>query len=197
MERPIFFSLLIIVSAYIPLFTLERVERRLFTPMAFTVCYALLGSMLLALTLIPVLATYLFRNAAEVVGKPGRHLAVRTRYERLSRCTRHLSSVACCRRRRGRCRRRVWYLRRFLGTEFLPQLDEGVLWIRANFPAGISLEKSAELASQIRALVKQSPEVKQVTSQTGRNDDGTDPYGPNRNEFFVALTPYDTWAAER
>src|SRR6185437_13299973 len=62
-ERPIFFSLVIIVSAYIPLFTLERVERRLFTPMAFTVCYALFGSMLLALTLIPVLATYLFRNA--------------------------------------------------------------------------------------------------------------------------------------
>jgi len=80
-----------------------------------------------------------------------------------------------------------------LGSEFLPQLDEGVLWIRANFPAGISLEKSAELATEIRALVKQSPEVRLVTSQTGRNDDGTDPYGPNRNEFFVALTPYDTW----
>ena len=80
-----------------------------------------------------------------------------------------------------------------LGSEFLPQLDEGVLWIRANFPAGISLEKSAGLASEIRALVKQSPEVKEVTSQTGRNDDGTDPYGPNRNEFFVALTPYESW----
>src|SRR5258708_37247126 len=64
-ERPIFFSLLIIIAAYIPLFTLERVERRLFTPMAFTVCYALLGSMLLALTLIPALATYLFRNGSK------------------------------------------------------------------------------------------------------------------------------------
>ena len=76
MERPIFFSLLIIISAYIPLFTLERVERRLFTPMAFTVCYALLGSMLLALTLIPVLATYLFRNGCEDLGQPGAALAV-------------------------------------------------------------------------------------------------------------------------
>ena len=81
----------------------------------------------------------------------------------------------------------------FLGTEFLPQLDEGVVWIRANFPAGISLAKSADLASEIRRLVKQSPEVREVASQTGRNDDGTDPYGPNRNELFVALTPYDTW----
>ena len=81
----------------------------------------------------------------------------------------------------------------FLGTEFLPQLDEGVVWIRANFPAGISLAKSADLASEIRRLVKQSPEVRAVASQTGRNDDGTDPYGPNRNELFVALSPYDTW----
>src|SRR5262249_31465663 len=69
-----------------------------------------------------------------------------------------------------------------------------VLWIRANFPAGISVNESAELASSIRALVRQSPEVVSVTSQTGRNDDGTDPYGPNRNEFFVALAPYETWA---
>ena len=75
-ERPIFFSLLIIVAAYIPLFTLERVERRLFTPMAFTVCYALFGSMLIALTLIPVLATYLFRNAPNSVGQPGADVAV-------------------------------------------------------------------------------------------------------------------------
>ena len=79
-ERPIFFSLLIIISAYIPLFTLERVERRLFTPMAFTVCYALLGSMLLALTLIPVLATYLFRGRREELGESALAVA-RNRYE--------------------------------------------------------------------------------------------------------------------
>jgi cobalt-zinc-cadmium resistance protein CzcA len=82
-----------------------------------------------------------------------------------------------------------------LGSEFLPQLDEGVVWIRANFPAGVSLSESAHLAAEIRRLVKQSPEVREVASQTGRNDDGTDPYGPNRNELFVALKPYDTWPA--
>jgi cobalt-zinc-cadmium resistance protein CzcA len=190
-ERPIFFSLVIIVAAYIPLFTLERVERRLFTPMAFTVCYALLGSMLLALTLIPVLATYLFRNAPKSWENPV-VTWLHARYARLLEATidrpwRVVGGAAAV-------VAAAIGIAALLGTEFLPQLDEGVLWIRANFPAGISLEKSAELASQIRALVKQSPEVKQVTSQTGRNDDGTDPYGPNRNEFFVALTPYDAWA---
>jgi len=189
-ERPIFFSLLIIVAAYIPLFTLERVERRLFTPMAFTVCYALLGSMLLALTLIPVLATYLFRHGSKSWDNP----ALRWLSEKYSTAL----DAAIARPAHVVAGAGVVVLAAFgvamlLGSEFLPQLDEGVLWIRANFPAGISLTKSADLASAIRTLVKQSPEVKLVTSQTGRNDDGTDPYGPNRNEFFVALTPYDTW----
>jgi heavy metal efflux system protein len=193
-ERPIFFSLLIIVSAYIPLFTLERVERRLFTPMAFTVCYALVGSMLLALTLIPVLATYLFRRTPKTWDNP----LLTWLY---ARYTRGLEwSIAFPKRVVAIAAIVVaaaGLLSLRLGSEFLPQLDEGVLWIRANFPAGISLEKSAALASTIRSLVRQSPEVKTVTSQTGRNDDGTDPYGPNRNEFFVALTPYDTWARGR
>jgi heavy metal efflux system protein len=193
-ERPIFFSLLIIVAAYIPLFTLERVERRLFTPMAFTVCYALLGSMLLALTLIPVLATYLFRHSSNAWENP----VVTWLYAKYARALE--ATIAYPGRVVAGAAAVVagaFLLATLLGSEFLPQLDEGVLWIRANFPAGISLTKSADLASTIRGLVKQSPEVKLVTSQTGRNDDGTDPYGPNRNEFFVALTPYDTWASGR
>jgi cobalt-zinc-cadmium resistance protein CzcA len=193
-ERPIFFSLLIIVSAYIPLFTLERVERRLFTPMAFTVCYALFGSMLLALTLIPVLATYVFKNAPKAWDNPVL-VWLQRRYERALEATiAHPKPVVAV---AGVIVAVAFGIGTLLGSEFLPQLDEGVLWIRANFPAGISLDKSAALASSIRALVKESPEVKEVTSQTGRNDDGTDPYGPNRNEFFVALTPYDTWAHGR
>jgi cobalt-zinc-cadmium resistance protein CzcA len=189
-EAPIFFSLLIIICAYIPLFTLERVERRLFTPMAFTVCYALLGSMLLALTLIPVLATYFFRRGAKSWENPV--LAwVQSRYERTLRVSQRRAKLVVP--LAAGVVIAAFFLGSFLGTEFLPQLDEGTIWVRANLPAGISLEKSAEIATRIRSILLRFPEVSLVSSQTGRNDSGTDPYGPNRNEFFVALKPYNTW----
>src|SRR4029077_9068694 len=84
-----------------------------------------------------------------------------------------------------------------LGTEFLPQLDEGVIWIRANLPSGTSLEKSARVANDMRALILKHPEVLLVSSQSGRNDSGTDPFGPNRNELLLVLRPYATWTHGR
>ena len=189
-ERPIFFSLLIIISAYIPLFTLERVERRLFTPMAFTVCYALLGSMLMALTLIPVLATYLFRSGSKSWENPVLTWLY-AKYERMANLAVVYAPVTLA--AAFSIVAAAFVLGTFLGTEFLPQLDEGVVWVRANLPAGISLEKSAEVAAKIRSIIKSSPEVKMVSSQSGRNDSGTDPYGPNRNELFVPLNDYSTW----
>jgi cobalt-zinc-cadmium resistance protein CzcA len=193
-ERPIFFSLCIIIAAYIPLFTLERVERRLFTPMAFTICYALLGSLFFTLTLVPVLATYVFRSVprnwenplvsrlylwydkvlARVLRRPGWTVAGA------------LAVVAAA----------VGVVP-FLGSEFLPQLDEGLIWIRVNLAAGTSLFESARIAARLRAVLRTFPEVSLVTSQSGRNDAGTDPYGPNRNEFLVALKPYSTWTTGR
>ncbi len=189
-QRPIFFSLLIIIAAYIPLLTLERVERRLFTPMAQTVCYALLGSLLLSLTLVPGLATFVFRGRTQA--KRHRLLDwIVTRYEGIVTVTvRHagvtvaIAAVVVI---------GAVYLGTQLGTEFLPTLDEGVIWIRANLPAGISLDQSADVAGRMRGIILESPEVKLVTSQTGRNDSGTDPFGPNRNEFLVDLHPYSTW----
>jgi heavy metal efflux system protein len=89
------------------------------------------------------------------------------------------------------------YLGTRLGSEFLPNLDEGVMWIRANLPSGTSLEKSAGVASEMRALILRHPEVLLVSSQSGRNDSGTDPFGPNRNEFLITLKPYSTWPAGR
>ena len=189
-ERPIFFSLLIIIAAYIPLFTLERVERRLFTPMAFTVCYALLGSMLMALTLIPVLATYLFRNGVKTWENPVVSWLYKVYQVVLNRTISRSKLVVTSSMGIVLL---AFLLGSFLGTEFLPQLDEGVIWIRANLTPGISLVKSAEVANRIRALVRQSPEVKMASSQSGRNDSGTDPYGPNRNEIFVPLNPYEGW----
>jgi cobalt-zinc-cadmium resistance protein CzcA len=192
-ESPIFFSLLIIISAYIPLFTLERVERRLFTPMAYTVCFALLGSMLLALTLIPVLATYLFRNGCKTWDNPVLRwlynvyeVVLRVTVRRMAWPTVAFGALAVA---------AAFVVASQLGSEFLPQLDEGTIWVRANFPAGISLAKSADEAKRIRSVLETFPEVQLVSSQSGRNDAGTDPYGPNRNEFFVALKPYDTWPA--
>jgi cobalt-zinc-cadmium resistance protein CzcA len=189
-ERPIFFSLLIIISAYLPLFTLERVERRLFTPMAFTVCYALFGSMLLALTLIPALATYLFRKGAKSWENPVL-VWLYSRYARILEVVLRRPKVTMG--VVGAVVAGAFVVATFLGSEFLPQLDEGVVWVRANLPPGISLEKSADMAGQIRKILLADPEVKLVSSQTGRNDAGTDPYGPNRNEVFVALQPYETW----
>lgn len=189
-QRPILFSLSIIIAAYIPLLTLERVERRLFTPMALTVCYALLGSLVLCLTLVPVLATFMFRGRGQ--GRRHRVLDQITGwYERMVRVTvRHaaLTMVVVFAIVIGSV-----YLGTHLGTEFIPPLDEGEIWIKANLPSGISLEMSAEVAARMRALIRQSPEVRLVSSQTGRNDSGTDPYGPNRNEILVTLNPYDTW----
>jgi len=193
-QRPILFSLTIIISAYIPLLTLERVERRLFTPMAMTVCFALLGSLLFSLTLIPVLATYAWGPRTRI----RRHVVldwINERYEHLVRriVRRAGWTVAIA----GVVLGLALYVGSRLGSEFLPQLDEGVIWIRANLPPGISLEKSADVAATIREAILRSPEVELVASQTGRNDSGTDPFGPNRNEFLVDLRPYAEWKRGR
>jgi cobalt-zinc-cadmium resistance protein CzcA len=192
--RPILFSLLILVSAYIPLFTLQRVERRLFTPMAFTVCAALVGSLLFTVTLVPVLATYIFRKGCKTWRNPLLGWLL-NRYEKDLRLTLRrpwLVLGACCAILLG-----AFALAAKLGTEFLPQLDEGVIWIRANLPPGISLAKSAEIAADMRSIIGNFPGVSHVASQTGRVEDGTDPFGPNRNEILVALTPYSQWPRGR
>jgi cobalt-zinc-cadmium resistance protein CzcA len=193
-ERPIFFSLMILIAAYLPLFTLERVERRLFTPMAFTVCSALTGSLICALTLVPVLATFLFRKGASPWNNPVMTWLTE-RYEwTLRRLLRVPIIVAVS---AALIIALALVLGTRLGTEFLPQLDEGVIWVRANLPPGTSLEKSARVANDMRALIERHPEVLMVSSQSGRNDSGTDPFGPNRNELLVVLKPYSTWASGR
>ncbi|MCX6632203.1 MAG: efflux RND transporter permease subunit, partial [Candidatus Solibacter sp.] len=161
LRRSVVFSLVILIAAYIPLFTLERVESRLFAPMAFTICAALLGSMLFTLTLAPALATVLFGSGTRSWHNP----------------------VA------------EWIARRYKKdlARFLPPLDEGVIWLRANLPPGVSLEKSAGVAGRIRTLIRQSPEIKMVTSQTGRQESNTEPFGPNRNEFLIVPLPYPAW----
>lgn len=189
-ERPIFFSLLILISAYLPLFTLERVERRLFTPMAFTVCAALLGSMLITLTVIPVLATYMFKKGVKSWDNPILAWVYR-RYEGVLKGVLPRSKLIVF--ASFAIVAAAFALGSTLGSEFLPQLDEGVIWIRANLPPGTALAKSSDVANDMSGLIRQSAEVKDVASQTGRNDSGTDPFGPNRNELLITLHPYEEW----
>lgn len=193
-ERPIFFSLAILIAAYLPLFTLERVERRLFTPMAFTVCAALLGALLLSLTLVPAVATYLFGKRFQTWENPLLRWLAERYAGVLRKCVGRpawvaAGAVAIVVAALGLASR--------LGTEFLPTLDEGVIWVRANLPSGTSLEKSAAVANEMRAIIQRQPEVLNVASQSGRNDSGTDPFGPNRNEILITLKPYGSWAPGR
>jgi cobalt-zinc-cadmium resistance protein CzcA len=193
-QRPILFSLLIIIAAYLPLLTLERVERRLFTPMALTVCFALLGSLILTLTLVPALASYVFAGGTRVRRHRLAHW-LDAGYARLVHGAVRFAPATAVVAALVVGGSVVAGTR--AGSEFLPQLDEGVIWIRANLPAGIALQKSAEVATRMRQLILQSPEVRLVMSQSGRNEEGTDPFGPNRNELLVELKPYETWPAGR
>jgi len=189
-RSPIFFSMLILIAAYLPLFTLERVERRLFMPMAFTIASALLGALILTLTLVPVLATFIFPEGV----KPWRNPFfewLKRRYESSLRVIlRHAGKTAMATVLLVAMAMWLWTK---VGSEFLPHLDEGMIWIRSAMPPGVSLETSAEIAGRVRAVIREYPEVRFVSSQTGRQESNTEPFGPNRNEFLIGLTPYSTW----
>jgi cobalt-zinc-cadmium resistance protein CzcA len=190
-QRPIVFSLLILITAYIPLFTLERVERRLFMPMAFTIAAALVGSLLLTMTLVPALATWLFPGV-----RPWRNPVLPWLLRNYERALRYLLARPGAVLAASAAVIGVGVVvAGGLGTEFLPHLDEGVIWVRMILPPGISLEKSAETANRLRELARQSGEVVLVTSQTGRQTSNTEPFGPNRTECLIALKPYAEWPA--
>ncbi len=164
-EREIFFSITIIVLAYLPLFTLQRVEGKLFSPMAYTISYAIFGSMMVALTLIPVVLSYALRNGVKSKENPIM-VWLKKKYELfLDVIIRRRVLVAGC--SIGLVVAAL-ILASHLGTEFLPELDEGSFNIRCILPAGISLQESAKLAPTIRKLIAESPEVSLVISQLGQ-----------------------------
>lgn len=191
--RPMFFSVLIIVCAYLPIFTLQRVEGKLFRPMALTVAFALAGSLLLALTAAPVLSSYVFRG--KVVEKDNPLLRWRkTVYMdvlRFGLAHRKLVIGAAMLLAAG-----AVMLSRHIGSEFLPHLDEGAVWVRASMPANISLSEARDLVPKIRGVLRTFPEATVVSSQVGRPDDGTDPTGFYNAEFFVQLRDHNEWRKE-
>lgn len=192
-QRPIFFSILIIIAAYFPLLTLTSIEGLLFRPMALTIVFALTGAAIFALFLVPPLASIILRHGYLDWENPLLSWS-RPRYARILRgLLRHrwLTSLVAL----GIFVVTLGVVFPRLGTEFLPYLDEGVLWIRANFPEGTSLEQTAQFGKRLRQLVSEHPDVDFVTGQAGRNDSGTDPFPPSRFEMMVGPKPRDQWVS--
>lgn len=192
--KPILFATIIIIIAYLPLFSFERVEKKLFTPMAFTVGYALLGALAVALLLIPGLAYAVYR-------KPGK----RHHNKWLEKLTNMYSSRI--HKIMQRPRQVFWplgivmfgavVLAVMVGKDFLPPLDEGSVWVQVQLPPGISLEKSKEMSDSLRQRTMKYPEVTYMMVQAGRNDDGTDPWTASHFECSIGLKPYKEWQKGR
>ncbi len=188
--RPIFFATLIIISAYLPLFAFERAEGKLFTPMAYTVSYALLGALICSLVLIPGLAfTALQKPQKVMINYP---LLWLTKHYR-SLLTRLLTRPMIAYVFGIITLLSVILLGYTAGREFLPDLDEGALWLQVEMPTGLSLEKANDMASKLRETLLEYPEISYVVTQLGRNDEGVDPWTPSHIEVPVGLTPYETW----
>lgn len=192
--KPIFFSTIIIITAYLPLFTFERIEKKLFTPMAFTVGYALLGALLVSLILIPGIAYGLYRKPQKVFhNKVIEKLTTKYKsytgkiLEKPKRVYGIMSGVLCA----------VIALVILVGKDFLPNLDEGGIWIQVQTPSGISLERSAQMADSLRYCLKQFPEVTYVMTQVGRDDEGTEAFSPSHIECSVGLKPYSEWEGDK
>ena len=190
MGKSIFTSKLIIVTALIPIFSFQKVEGKLFSPLAFTLGFALLGALLLALTLVPVLSSILLKKNVRERHNPLIEFLNRNYAPLLDKVMGHPRRAMG-----GALIALVLGLGafHFVGTEFLPHLNEGSIYVRASMPLSISLEDSYHFTKQFRQDFEQFPEVRGVISQTGRPNDGTDATGFFNNEFFVDLYPADQW----
>jgi len=186
-DRPIFYSVAVIIAGYLPIYALNGPSGKLFKPMADTVAIALVGALILTLTLIPVLCAYAFKKGVhERVNKPFEW--VRDKYAvQLEWCLDHPKSTII-----GATLifAASLLLIPFIGGEFMPHLDEGAMWIRATMPYTVSFETASKLSPEVRNILLKYPMVTDVGSELGRPDDGTDPTGFFNDEFYVGLKPY-------
>jgi heavy metal efflux system protein len=193
-QRPVFYAIGIIITAYLPIFTLQSVEGRLFKPMAWTVAFALLGAILFSMLIAPVLSSLVFRGGIKEWHNPVlKHITVHYRVS-VRWAIRHrwvMASVA------GVAIGVSLYLALggVIGSEFLPHLDEGAIWARGTLAPSTGPTEGARLMNQARLMFSSFPEVTQVVSQVGRPDDGTDTTGFFNTEYFVDLKPKDQWRA--
>jgi cobalt-zinc-cadmium resistance protein CzcA len=186
-DRPVFYSVAVIIAGYLPIYALRGASGRLFHPMADTMSYALVGALLLSLTLVPVLISYWFKaGVKERVNRPfewvkriyGRHLDWALDHRGLT------MGIAIA------IFGGVMLLAPMIGGEFMPHLDEGALWVRATMPYTISWQEAAKVAPEVRRILMAYPQVTEVGSELGRPDDGTDATGFFNCEFYVGLKPY-------
>ncbi|MGB6941505.1 MAG: CusA/CzcA family heavy metal efflux RND transporter [Bryobacteraceae bacterium] len=191
-QRPVFYSIAIIITAYVPIFTLQRVEGRLFKPMAWTVAFALLGSLIFSMLIAPVISSFSFgknvkewRNPLMTAMTNGYRAslkkAIQFRWITLAVAAAALGASA------------YLLFSGVIGSEFLPHLDEGAVWVRGTLAPSTGPTEGARVMNQARVLLASFPEVTQVVSQVGRPDDGTDIAGFFNTEYFVDLKPKEQW----
>jgi heavy metal efflux system protein len=191
-QRPVFYAIGIIITAYLPIFTLQAVEGRLFKPMAWTVAFALLGALIFSMVLAPVLSSFLFRRGAKEWSNPilawlidgyksGAAFAIRNRYLTVGLAGWALALSA--------------YLAfsGVIGSEFLPHLDEGSVWVRGTLAPSTGPDESVAIANKARVVLASFPEATETTSQVGRADDGTDTTGFFNTEYYVGLKSRGEW----
>jgi len=189
-DRPIFYAVSVIIAGFLPIYVLAGPSGKLFTPMADTMIFGLIGSLVVTLTLLPLLCAWLLRRGVRVRRNPGFEW-LKAHYQRgLDWCLARPRTVLG-----GATGLLVVSLLLIpsIGAEFMPHLDEGAIWVRATMPYTISFEESAKLAPQIRTILKSFPMVTDVADEHGRPDDGTDPTGFFNVEFYVGLKPYGEW----
>ena len=190
-QRPVFYAIGIIVTAYLPIFTLQQVEGRLFKPMAWTVAFALLGALMFSMLLAPVLSSLFFRKGTKEWHNPVMIFLTKMYRAALGRAIHWrwltlgvaLSGFALT----------IFLITGVLGSEFLPHLDEGAIWVRGIMAPSTGQTEGTRVADEARAILCNFPEVPQCTSQVGRPDDGTDTTGFFNAEFFVDLKPKEEW----
>ncbi len=194
-DRPIFYSVAVIIAGYLPIYVLHGPSGKLFHPMADTMAFALLGALIITLTLVPVLASYWFKRGVHEKVNPPFEWVKKVYSHELAWCLDHpkLTMLIATAVFGG-----ALLLVPFIGGEFMPHLDEGALWVRATMPYTISFEEASKVAPQIRQILMSYPQVTVVGSELGRPDDGTDPTGFFNCEFYVGLKPYSdkTWKGE-
>ena len=191
-QRPVFYAIVITITAFVPIFTLQRVEGRLFHPMAWTVVFALLGALIFSIVVLPVLASFVFAKGATEWENPVMTFVINRYRNGLHRAIHHrLITVGTCALLLAVAAYLVFG--GALGSEFLPHLDEGALWVRGTLAPSTGPDEGIRVANQARIVLCSFPEVPQCTSQVGRPDDGTDNTGFFNTEFFVDLKPREEW----